>query len=114
MPADKPNQAALAASRLPDLPTAGFNTRTQRELSDAIMFLIRGLERDRLLLLEVVTKGKTAWRRAFIKAYRAIKADAEFADAVFGYLVLLAGKDPHAEKARLQMLQQQQSVTAWD
>lgn len=104
----------IAASRLPDLPNAGYATRTQRELSDAMMFLIRGFERDRLLLLETVLHGKTLWRRRFIAAFRAIKADAEFADAVFGYLVLLSGPNPEAQKARLQQMEQQQSVRQWD
>ena len=105
---------ALRASRLPDLPNAGYATRTQKELSDAIMFLIRGLERDRLLLLEVVIHGQKAWRRRFIKAYRAIKADEEFADAVFGYLELLAGPNPIAQKAILEGLQAQQARQRWD
>lgn len=86
----------------------------QRELSDAMMFLLRGLERDRLCLLEVVIKGQTYWRKRFKSAFRAIKADDEFADAVFGYLVLLAGPDPVAQKARLEMTMAQQQMTSWD
>lgn len=104
----------LAASRLPDLPEAGYATKTERELTDAIMFLIRGMERDRLLLLETVIQGRTKFRRVFIKAYRAIKADAELADAVFGYLLLLAGPNPEAQKARLQQMQSQQATQQWD
>jgi hypothetical protein len=114
MAADPVNQAALDASRLPDLPDAGFATRRQRELSDAIMFLIRGLERDRLLLLEVVINGKLMWRKRFKKAYRVIGADDEFADAVFGYLRLLAGENPEAEKAKLQLALSQQQESSWD
>ena len=102
------------SSRLPDLPHAGYQTPLQRELSDAIMFLLRGMERDRLLLLEVVIKGKAAWRKRFKGAFRAIRADDEMADAVFGYLLLLAGpEDAHAQKARLELLAGQQA-TAWD
>lgn len=108
------SQDALRSSRLPDLPHAGYQTRLQRELSDAIMFLIRGLERDRLLLLEAVIHGKALWRKRFMAAYRAIKADEAIADAVFGYLVLLAGPDPQAQKARLELLGQQRAVTAYD
>ncbi len=100
--------------RLPDLPTAGYSTPLQRELTDACMFLIRGLERDRLLLLEVVLHGQTLWRKRFKSAFRAIKADDEFADAVFGYLVLLAGPNPHDQKARLELLSGQQATTSWD
>lgn len=104
----------FASSRLPDLPSAGFQTRLQRELSDAMMFLIRGLERDRLLLLECVIHGRVTWRKRFKKAFRAIKADDEFADAVYGYLVLLAGPNPEAQKAQLVQLQSQQHVTSYD
>jgi hypothetical protein len=102
------------SSRLPDLPTAGYHTRAQRELTDAIMFLIRGMERDRALLLETVIKGRALWRKRFISAFRAIKADETFADAVFGYLELLAGPDPVAQKARLDLMVSQQQVTSWD
>ncbi len=101
-------------SRLPDLPNAGYATRQEKALSDVMMELIRGLERDRLLLLEVVIKGKVLWRKRFVKAYRHIKADAEFADAVFGYLVLLAGSNPEAQKARLELANTQGAETAWD
>jgi hypothetical protein len=115
--ADKPNEAALAASRLPDLPKAGYATRTQRELSDAIMFLIRGMERDRLLLLETVIQGQRLFRKRFIAAFRVIKADEEFADAVFGYLQRLArlgGDDLHAQKTRILMGSEQAAISTWD
>ena len=104
----------IRASRLPDLPNAGYQTPLQRELSDAMMFLIRGMERDRLLLLETVIKGKSLWRKRFKYAFKAIKADDEFADAVFGYLSLLAGADPEAQKARLELQSQHQQTTSWD
>lgn len=102
------------AVRLPDLPHAGYATRTQRELSDAMMFLIRGFERDRLLLLETVQYGAGLWRKRFKKAYRAIKADDAIADAVFGYLVLLAGENIEAQKAQLQQLERQRVTQSWD
>lgn len=105
---------ALRSSRLPDLPNAGYQTPVQRQLSDAMMFLIRGMERDRLLLLETVIKGRSLWRKRFKAAFRAIKADDDFADAVFGYLELLAGPDPVAQKARLELLAGQQAITSWD
>jgi len=105
---------ALRSSRLPDLPNAGYRTRAEKELSDAVMFLIRGMERDRLLLLETVIQGRATWRQRFTKAFRAIKADDDLADAVYGYLVLLAGPDPVAQKARLELLAGQQAITSWD
>lgn len=105
---------ALSSSRLPDLPNAGYATQLQRELSDAIMFLLRGIERDRLLLLEIVIEGRAKWRKRFLAAYRAIKADQEFADAVWGYLVMLAGPNPDAQKAILQGIERQQRQQVWD
>lgn len=105
---------ALADSRLPDLPDAGGATAKQRELTDAIMFFLRGIERNRLLLLEVVCAGASVFRRHFINAYRVINADAEFADAVFGYMVLLAGPNPEAQKAQLELLVKHQQQAAWD
>lgn len=105
----------MSHQHLPDLPNSGFHTPLQRELSDAIMFLIRGLERDRLLLLETVIQGRAKWRKVFKSAFRAIKADDEAADAVFGYLMLLVGpEDAHAQKARLELLSTSQAVTSWD
>lgn len=104
----------LRASYLGELPNAGYVTPAQKQLSDAVMFLIRGMERDRLLLLEVVLKGRAYWRKTFTSAYRAIKADDELADAVFGYLVLLAGPNPDAQKARIEQLQSQQQTQQWD
>lgn len=103
-----------AGSRLPDLPNAGYQTPTQRQLSDAIMFLIRGLERDRLLLLEIVLGGKLVWRKRFVAAYRAIRADSEMADAVYGYLELLAGPNPDAQKAILEGQIRQSQRESWD
>jgi hypothetical protein len=105
---------SLQASRLPDLPVAGYSTRKQRELTDAIMFLIRGFERERLLLLETVILGRELWRKRFIKAFRVIGADEEFADAVFGYFVLLAGPNPEAQKAILEGQQRQLAQQQWD
>lgn len=104
----------LQSSRLPDLPTAGHATAAQRELTDAMMFLIRGFERDRLLLLETVIQGRALWRKRFMRAFRAIKADEEFADAVFGYFLLLAGPNPEAQKAHLEQQREQQQRETWD
>lgn len=104
----------IAASRLPDLPNAGYATKAQKELTDAVMFLIRGIERDRLFLLEVVLQGKWLWRKRFVHEFKAIKADDDLADAVFGYLVLLAGPNPEAQQAILEGQMRQQAVEAYD
>jgi len=74
--------------RLPDLPDAGYSTPKQKELSDSIMLLIRGLERDRLTLLNIVIVGLNAWRRSARSIWP--KADDEALDEVFHYLELAA------------------------
>lgn len=114
MAADPPNCAALAASRLPELPHAGYSTARQKALSDAMMFLIRGFERDRPVLLKVVLAGAIRWRRTFTREFRWLRADSELADAVFGYLVRLAGPNPEAQLARVQLSQQQARHRRWD
>ena len=104
----------FAASRLPDLPNAGYASNLQRELSDAMMFLIRGFERDRLLLIETVIRGAQLWRRRFKSAFRVLKADDEMADAVFGYFQLMVGPNPEAQKEILLGLYTQQAIQSWD
>ncbi len=80
------------------------------------MFLCRGLERDRYLLLETVIKGRKLWRTRFIAAFKSIKADAQFADAVFGFLCLLAGDEAtwDAQKARIELMHAQKAESSWD
>lgn len=105
---------AVPLPHLPDLPVAGYSTRKQRELTDAIMFFIRGLERNRLLLLNVVIAGQRLFRKRFKSAYRAVGADDEFADAVFGYLLLLAGPNPHEQVLIVENLVRQQAQSQYD
>ncbi len=107
-------QSSVKFNHLPDLPNAGYSTRAERAVSDVIMFLIRGYERDRLLLLETVMQGKFLWRKRFKAGYRFLKADDEAADAIFGYFVILAGQNPAAQKARLLQMYEQQAQQAWD
>lgn len=108
------NAAAIAASRLPDLPNAGYSTRKERELSDAEMFIIRGLERDRLTMLSIVIEGSKLWRDRFVKAYRCIGATVEQADDVFRYLVLLCGPNPDEQRETLLQQQRQAAQQRWD
>lgn len=91
----------FADSRLPDLPTAGYATKREKQLTDAIMFFIRDAERDRLYLLSMVCDGVEKFVGTFTKAYRYLRADKELAEAVFGYLVLLAGNDPSGQRDAL-------------
>ena len=94
------------ASRLPDLPIAGYATNREKELTDAVMFFLRGAERDRLWLLSMVCDGRVKFRRVMAHAWRYIKADEDLIDACYGYLVLLAGPMPHEQRDKLLRLQQ--------
>ncbi len=96
----------FAASRLPDLPTEGYSTRREKQLTDEIMMYIRGAERNRILLLTNVVEGREKFRRVVKKAWRHLKCDDELADAVFGYLVLLAGKNPELQLDSLKALEE--------
>ena len=87
--------------RLPDLPTVGTSTRREQQLTDAIMFFIRGAERDRELLLMYVIEGPEVFIPRLMKAFRAWRVDEDTARAVYGYLSLLAGKDPQGQLAQL-------------
>lgn len=111
------NPSAVKASRLPDLPHAGYSTKAQKALSDAMMVLIRGFERDRVLLLKVVQGGGVKWRQSFLRNFRWLHADSDLADAVFGYLVRLAnlgGRDYSAQIAKIELGQQQTRRQSWD
>ena len=76
--------------RLPDLPTDGYESPRAKELTDAIMFFIRGMERDRLALLDIVISGPQKFRRVAGHAWRYLSMPDSLCDAVFGYLKLLA------------------------
>lgn len=86
---------------LPDLPVAGYATRREKELTDEVMHFIRNTERDRLLLLDIVCNGKEKFRGVARKAWSHLKVDTELCDAVFGYLVLLAGAYPEMQRDSL-------------
>lgn len=91
----------FSGQRLPDLPDAGYSTQRERMLSDEVMFYIRGAERNRLLLLMNVCEGREKFRRVTRKAWKHLKVDDALCDAVFGYLVLLAGPNPEAQRDEL-------------
>lgn len=91
----------LAASRLPDLPIAGYATRRERELTDLIMNFIRQLERDRLCLLDIVCQGREKWRRVCGRQLRGMRADTDLIDAIYVYLTLLAGPHPRRQLEQL-------------
>lgn len=108
-----PLKDEFSAERLPDLPNAGYSTKREKQLSDEIMFYIRGAERNRLLLLANVCEGREKFRRITKKAWKHLKVDDEMVDAVFGYLVLLAGPNPEAQREQLIQMESARQNGLW-
>lgn len=77
---------------LPDLPDAGYSTRRERALTDAVMFAMRAIERDRLQLLSVVLDGRTKWRTVLRSSWRGLRITNDLADSIYDYLTLQAAR----------------------
>lgn len=103
----------FAGQRLPDLPNVGYATQREKQCSDEIMTFIRGCERNRLLLLSIVCGRKEKARKVMKKAWKQLKADDETVDAVFGYLVIVAGENPEAQLENLQTLDKMRAAGLW-
>lgn len=103
----------FAGQRLPDLPNAGYATRREKMLTDEIMMYVRGAERNRILLLSNVVGGREKFRRITMKAWRHLRVDVALVDAVFGYLVLLAGANPHEQLDSLQRMEAAKRSGLW-
>lgn len=76
--------------QLPDLPDAGYSSRRQKETTDAIMFFLRGVERNRPLLLDLVLGGRAKWRRVAGRVWRGLLIDGDLLNTIYGYMALLA------------------------
>jgi len=96
----------LDASRLPDLPIAGYSTQREKETTDAIMFFMRGVERDRILLLSIVIDGKGKFRHLAMKQWRGLAIDHDLVDSVWEYFKLQAGEYPIQQRDRLLRMQE--------
>jgi hypothetical protein len=103
----------FADQRLPDLPNDGYATRREKQLSDEIMMFLRATERDRFMLLLYVIQGREKFRRIVKRAWRHLKCDDAMADAVFGYLVLLAGPYPERQLETLKTLADAKRARLW-
>ena len=92
----------FASERLPDLPNVGYSTRLEKEISDAVMFFMRDVERRRPLLLEIVIGGRDKWLEKARKVWglRAILTT-EKLDEIFRYFVMQAGPNPAQQLAAL-------------
>lgn len=80
----------FAGQRLPDIPNDGYATRREKALSDEVMFFIRGCERNRRLLLTIVSSGKEKFRVIGRKAWSHLRVDTDLCDAVYASLVATA------------------------
>lgn len=95
----------FATSRLPDLPNAGYATTREKAISDEMMQFIRSAERDRIYLLTIIVGRKEKFRRIIKKEWRHLKATDDTADAIFGYLLLLAHHPTLTPEQQLEDLQ---------
>ena len=99
-----PDSPALAQSRLGDLPTDGYSTKRQKELTDAIMLFMRSVERDRPFLLSIVVGGKQKFRHIVLKQWRGLRPADDLADKIFDYFAKQAGPNPLGQLERLERM----------
>lgn len=104
----------ITASRLPDLPDAGYSTRRQRETSDAVMIFMRAVERNRPLLLAIVIDGREKWRKTAGTEWRGLLIDRDLLDSIFQYFVLQAGPNPAQQLLILNGAKAQEERTRYD
>ena len=104
----------FAAERLPDLPHAGYATFRQKQTSDAVMIFMRGVERDRILLLSIVVEGIETWRKTAGTVWKGLLIDRDLLDSIFRYFVLQAGVNPAEQLLILLGQQAQQQRERWD
>ena len=87
-----------------DLPNAGYATKREKELSDAMMFFLRGFEREqenRALLLMMVIEGYDLFESRMLKTWRAWRVTQDELKEVWRYMVTMAGPDPQAQLGEL-------------
>lgn len=107
------DSAALAASRLGDLPSTGLDLSTKRgqETHDAIMLFMRGVERQRAWLLQIVIGGRVQWHKIAGQVWsvnsgqRALHITRDLLDQMFDYFVRQAGPDPEQQLETLQLVE---------
>lgn len=108
-----------SASRLGDLPTAGYSTRRQRATSDLVMFWLREVERQRYLLLSIVCDGWDKWRKVAGAAWdvnrggRSTAIGTDLLRLVWDYMVKLAGENPAQQLLVLEGIRARQAKH-WD
>ena len=107
------------ASRLGDLPDAGYATYRQKQTSDLVMFWLREIERNRFLLLSIVVDGWDKWRKIAGAAWdinkggRSTAMTTDLLKLVWDYMVKLAGENPASQLLTLQGIRQREALY-WD
>lgn len=104
----------LSASRLGDLPHAGYATQRQKETSDAIMIFMRAAERNRVLLLSIVVDGLDKWVSTAGKTWKGLLIDRDLLVSIFRYFVAQAGPNPAAQLLILIGQAEQAKREVWD
>ena len=94
----------LASSRLGDLPNAGYATKRERELTDAIMLFMRKVERDRAFLLHIVVEGREKFAHVVLKEYRGLGLADRLVDQMFDYFRRQAGANPLGQLEALERM----------
>jgi len=84
----------FSSSRLGDLPNAGYATKREKELSDAIMLFMRKVERDRPFLLHIVVEGREKFAHVVLKEYRGLGLADRLVDQMYDYFRRQAGPNP--------------------
>ncbi len=98
---------------LPDLPTAGYSTGREKELTDQVMLFMREIDRNRLRLLCIVLEGMTKWRTVAGTIWRGMRIAEEHSllDDIFRYFELQAAGSAPAVQA--EMLRNAQNPLKW-
>lgn len=99
---------------LPDLPNAGYASNRQKQTSDAIMFFMRGVERDRELLLTIVLDGLDKWLKTAGSVWKGLLIDRELLTSVYRYFVMQAGENPAQQLLILHGMNEQRAREVWD
>lgn len=104
----------FSGQRGSDIPDAGYSSRRQKETSDAIMFFLRHLERNRILLLHIVVKGQDEFVKITSRIWRGLLVDKELLQRTYDWLKEQAGFDPEGQLLALQLMQGTQRRQSWD
>ncbi len=111
--------ADLKASRLGDLPDAGYSTYRQKQTSDLVMFWLREIERNRFLLLSIVVDGWDKWKKIAGTAWdvnkggRSTAMGTDLLRLVWDYMCKLAGPNPASQLLILEGMNRRKALH-WD